>query len=155
MQQLTATLLPLSTVNVMSHEEDRCFQYHVLGHIAHYCPNVHCFECEDYGHIVVDCPHWIPCSGTPAQCHRQDSTPGIAPDQLLDTITRTDTKTADQGRSPNTADIEVTVVMTPTEAVPGHIKETVDTTIGVLCNNIFAVTHHIQGHPHIGVLPLT
>ena len=26
-QQLTATLIPSSTVNVMSHEEDCCFQY--------------------------------------------------------------------------------------------------------------------------------
>ena len=42
-QQLTATLLPSSTVNVMSHEEDRCFQCQELGHIAHHCPNVHCF----------------------------------------------------------------------------------------------------------------
>ena len=54
-QQLTATLLPSSTVNVMSHEEDQCFQCQELGHIAHHCPNVCCFECEEYGHIVVDC----------------------------------------------------------------------------------------------------
>ena len=32
-QQLTATLLPSSTVNVMSHEEDRCFQMsRVMSH---------------------------------------------------------------------------------------------------------------------------
>ena len=43
-QQLTATLLPSSTVNVMSHEEDQCYQCQELGHIAHHCPNVHCFE---------------------------------------------------------------------------------------------------------------
>ena len=35
-----------------------------LGHIAHRCPNVCCFECKEYGHIVVDCPHWIPPSGS-------------------------------------------------------------------------------------------
>ena len=33
-QQLAATLLPASTVNVMSHEEDRCFQCQESGHIA-------------------------------------------------------------------------------------------------------------------------
>ena len=48
--------------------------------------------------------------------------------------------------------------MTPTEAIPGHIIETVDTTIGVLCDAItpmlFAVTYHIEDHPHIGVLQL-
>ena len=47
-QQLTATLLPSSTVNVMSKEEDQCFQ-------------------------LVNCPHWIHPSGTPAHHHRQDS----------------------------------------------------------------------------------
>ena len=39
-QHLTATLLPSSTVNVMSHEEDGCFQYQELGHTAQHCPNV-------------------------------------------------------------------------------------------------------------------
>ena len=39
-QQLTATLLPASTVNVMSHEEDCCFQCQESGHIAQHCPNV-------------------------------------------------------------------------------------------------------------------
>ena len=33
-QQLTATLILSSTVNVMSHEEDRCFQCQESGHIA-------------------------------------------------------------------------------------------------------------------------
>ena len=33
-QQLTATLIPSSTVNVMSHEEDRCFRCQESGHIA-------------------------------------------------------------------------------------------------------------------------
>ena len=72
-QQLTATLLPSSTVNVMSHEEDRCFQCQELGHIAYHCPNICCLECGEYDHIVVDCPCWIPPSGTPAHHHRQVS----------------------------------------------------------------------------------
>ena len=33
-QQLTATLIPSSTVNVMSNEEDHCFQCQEAGHIA-------------------------------------------------------------------------------------------------------------------------
>ena len=47
-----------------------------------------------------------------------------------------------------------------TEAIPGHIIETEDTTIGVLHNAvtpvliIIAMTHHIEDHPHIGVLQL-
>ena len=45
--------------------------------------------------------------------------------------------------------------MTSTEAVPGHIIQTVDTTIGVLHNAVFTMTHHINGHPHIEILELT
>ena len=33
-QQLTATLIPSSTVNVMSNEEDHCFQWQKAGNIA-------------------------------------------------------------------------------------------------------------------------
>ena len=72
-QQLTATLLPLSTVNVMSHKEDRCFQCQESGHIARHCPNVCCFECDKNGHIVVDCPNHIPPSGMPEHLHRPKS----------------------------------------------------------------------------------
>ena len=54
-------------------------------------------------------------------------------------------------------DIEVTAIMTPTEAIQGHITETVNTTTGVLHDAIspvlifFAMTHHIDNHPYIGV----
>ena len=72
-QQLTATLIPSSTVNVMSHEEDCCFQCQESSHIAHHFPNVWCFECDEYGHVVMDCTHMIPHSGTPAHCHRSQS----------------------------------------------------------------------------------
>ena len=69
-QQLTAALLPSSTVNVMSNERDQCFQCQELGHIACHCPNVCCFECDEYGHIAADCPDRIPPSGTPT-CHKR------------------------------------------------------------------------------------
>ena len=71
--QLTATLIPSSTVNVMSHEEDCCFQCQESSHIACHCPDVFFFECNEYRHIIVDCPHRIPPSGTPAHHHRSQS----------------------------------------------------------------------------------
>ena len=71
--QLTATILPSSTVNVMSNEEDQCFQCQELGHIAHHYLNVHCFECDEYGHIVADCPDRILPSGTPTHHYRKNS----------------------------------------------------------------------------------
>ena len=83
----------------------------------------------------------------------KNPTPDITLYHLLDIVARTDTDIADQGRSPILTNIKVTVVMTPTYAVG-----TVNATIRVLPNAvtpvlvIFAVTHHITDHPHIGVL---
>ena len=72
-QQLTATLLLSSTVNLMSNEGDQCFQCQELGHIAHICPNVCCFGCDKCGHIAADCLDKRPPSGTPA-CHKRQHT---------------------------------------------------------------------------------
>ena len=72
-QQLTATLLPFSTANVMSNKGDQSLQCQELGHIACHCLNVHCFECNEYGYIAADCPDRIPPTGTPAHHKRQHS----------------------------------------------------------------------------------
>ena len=69
-QQLTATITSPSTVNMMSNDDDRCFQCQEHGHIARNCPNIRCFECDEYGHIVMDSPHKIPPLGTPAKHHQ-------------------------------------------------------------------------------------
>ena len=69
-QQLTAMIIPPSTENMMSNEEDHCFQCQEQGHIAWNCPNITCFECDYYGHIVMDCPHMIPPLGTPGKHHQ-------------------------------------------------------------------------------------
>ena len=65
-QQLTATLLPSSTVNVMLSEDDKCFQCQESGHMACHCPCIKCFHCNEYGHVTTDCPDKIQPSGTPA-----------------------------------------------------------------------------------------
>ena len=72
-QQLTTTLLPPSTVNVMSSEDNQCFQCQESGHIACHCPNIRCFDCDEYGHIAADCPDRIPPSGTPVHHKRHHS----------------------------------------------------------------------------------
>ena len=59
-QQLTATIISPSMVNVMSHKEDHCFQCQEQGYIAQNCYHIRCYECDKYGHIVMDCPHKIP-----------------------------------------------------------------------------------------------
>ena len=83
-QQLTATLLPSSTVNVKTNEEDQWFQCQELGHIAHNCPNVHCFECDEYCYITAD---WIKYDPQAHLHATRDGTQGIILDQPLDTTT--------------------------------------------------------------------
>ena len=73
-QQLTATLLPPSSVRIMSSDDDKCFQCQESGHMACHCPCIKCFDCDEYGHVTADCPDKIPPSGTPAMCKNIHST---------------------------------------------------------------------------------
>ena len=54
-QQLTMTIILSSMVNIMSSEEDQCFQCKEPGHIAQHCPHIISHECDEFGHIVM--PH--------------------------------------------------------------------------------------------------
>ena len=65
-QQLTSTLLPPSLVNIMSSDDNKCFQCQETGHMAFYCPHIRCFDCDNYGHVAADCHIKIPPSGIPA-----------------------------------------------------------------------------------------
>ena len=65
-QQLTSTLLPPSLVNIISSDDDKCFQCQETGYMACYCPHIRCFDCDNYGHIAADFPNKISPSGTPA-----------------------------------------------------------------------------------------
>ena len=68
-QQLTSSLLPTSSVNTMSSDQEKCFQCQEVGHMARYCPHIRCYDCDNYGHVAMDCPDKILPSGTPA-CHQ-------------------------------------------------------------------------------------
>ena len=69
-QQLTSTLLPSSSVNAMSSNEDKCFQCQELGHMAQYGLCIRCFDYNGYGHVAADCPDKIPPSGISAKMQR-------------------------------------------------------------------------------------
>ena len=71
-QQITSTLIPTSSINTMSSDNDRCLQCQEVGHMACYCPHIWCYNCNNYGHVTMDCPDKIPPSDTPA-CHRTDT----------------------------------------------------------------------------------
>ena len=71
-QQLTAALLPSSSVNTMSSDNDKCCQCQESGHTACHWPHIKCFDCDEYGHVTADCPDKISLSGTPAR-HRNNS----------------------------------------------------------------------------------
>ena len=71
-QQLTATLLPPSSVNTMSSDDDKCFPCQESGHMTCHCPCIKCFDCDEYGHVAADCPDKVPPSGTTAR-HRNNS----------------------------------------------------------------------------------
>ena len=71
-QQLTATLLPSSSVNTMSSDDDKCFLCQESEHMACHCPPIKCFDCDAYGHVAADCPDKTPLSGTPAR-HKNNS----------------------------------------------------------------------------------
>ena len=68
-QQIMSTLLPASSVNTMSGNNDRCFQCQEVGHMACYCPHICCYDCNNYGHVAMDRPDKILPSGTPSH-HR-------------------------------------------------------------------------------------
>ena len=67
-QQITSSLLPTSSVNTMSSNNDRCFQCQEVSHMAHYCPHIWCYDCDNYRHVAMDHPDKIPPSGTLACC---------------------------------------------------------------------------------------
>ena len=67
-QQITSTLLPTSSVNTMSSDNDRCFQCQKISHMACYCPHIWCYNCDNYGHVAMDCLDKIPPSSTLACC---------------------------------------------------------------------------------------
>ena len=72
-QQLRATLIPSSSVNVMSSDDDKCFQCQELGHMACNCPYINFLDCDEFGHVAVDCPDKIPPSGMPARQRNTNS----------------------------------------------------------------------------------
>ena len=126
-QQITSSLLPTSSVNTMSSDNDRCFQCQEVGHMAHYCPQIGCYNCDNYGHVAMDCPDKIPPSGTPACCRtdtndrsRRSSSRHHSHTRCSHHEHRTDLDSVALDLDPITTAIGVVATMTLIEVAPDH-----------------------------------
>ena len=160
-QQLTATITPPSMVNKMSNDKDWCFQYQECSHIARNCPSIRCFECDEFDHIIMDCLHRIPPSGTPTKHTNLNHIKATTPDLAPDTAMRTGPGDIVPGHSHISTDTAVPVVMICIKAITDYDIGIIATTTGIAHDAQIphrgvtaidpTVTHHIDhtaGHVH-------
>ena len=167
-QQLTATIIPPSTVNMMSNEEDHCFQCQEQGHIV-------------WNYLILNASSvmsmitlsWIVQTRYLLQEPQQlipnpNLTEATMPDQGQGATMKTGTGQVDPDHNLIFEDITAWVVTVHTEATHGHSIRIITATTEA-AHNIHAppiqvtaidptMTHpadHIMDHPHIEVLQLT
>ena len=167
-QQLTAMIIPPSTVNMMSSDEDCCFQCQKQGNIARISLTL---DASSVMSMVT--LSWIVHTGyllwEPQQnITNPDLTEAIPPDQVQGTTMKTGTGKVVPGHNLFFTEIAAQVIRTHTEATPGHDIGIITATPGVAHDShapyteITAIdptaTHHTDptaDHPHIEVLKLT
>ena len=122
-QQLTATLLPSSRVNIMLSEDDKCFQCQESGHMACHCPIQNVL-------IVMNVVMLQQTAQTKYlhQVHLHDTENIIlAQDTILDPhlaiITGTNTGLTGQDHIPTVTDTEVTAGVIHRKVTLGHITD--------------------------------
>ena len=161
-QQITSTLLPPSLVNTMSSDNHKYFQCQETGHMACYCPQIRCFDCNNYGHVAVDSltkyllqACWHDAEITPlvdvTDLHLRTATPGV----LTMTI-ETGTDSADLDLTHITPDIGVTAIVIPAGAILDHfidLHAIVSHGTEVPAHTATAVTHHITDPHHTDISP--
>ena len=96
-QQITSRLIPTLLVNNMSVIITGVFQCQEVGHMAHYCPHIQCYNCDNYGHVALDCPdkyhhlaHWHTAEVMPTTGMIDPPLGIIATPDILTVITRID-----------------------------------------------------------------
>ena len=158
-QQFTAIIIPLSKVNVVSNNEDCCFQCQESGHITWHCAHIWYYECNAYGHIVMDCPYRIPPSGTPATHHKSHKGHHTRSSSRHH---HEDRDKANPDHSPILAAITAQIIVIHIEAALECTKGIDTATTGAVHNDLtqpiedtatdLTVTHctdHIADHPNI------
>ena len=131
-QQLTATLLPSSSVNTMSSDDDKCFQCQESGHLTCHCPCIKCFDCDEYAMLQqIAQPkshHQVHQHGTEIPVPTQDNAidPHLTITIEIGTIIMiigTDIGLASQDPIPTVIDTGATVEVTHKGVVPGPITD--------------------------------
>ena len=128
-----STLLPTSSVNIMSSDNDRCFQCQEISHMACYCPI--------YGATTVIITDMLPWTAQIryhhlAHQHAIEVMPPtgmidpplgiIATPNVLTMITRIDQGLVIPNPAHITIDIGVAIVMTPVGTTSGHSTDLPD-----------------------------
>ena len=162
-QQITTTLLPTSSVNTMSSDNDRCFQCQEIRHMTCYCPHIWTMTV-----IIMD---MLPWTAQIRYCHlAHQHTAGLTPmtgvkDPPLDVIatpdihtmiTRIDPDSVAPDLTLKTTDIGVVATRTPVEVAPGHsidLPAVVSHATGVPVPTATATTHCTADLHLIGILP--
>ena len=119
-QQLTAMIIPPSTVNMMSNDEDHSFQCQEQGHIARNCPTLgvsNVMSMVTLSWIVhIGYLLWEP----QQNITNPDLTEATPTDQDQDTTMMTGTGEVIPGHNLIFTDVTAQVIMTHIEATPGH-----------------------------------
>ena len=153
-QQLTTTLLPSSTVNMMSSEDNKCFQCQESGHIACHCPHIQCFDCNEYGNVAADCPDKIPPSGTPA-CHKKHHSHARHHTRSSSRLHHRDRHGFSRSRSQSHTQISKPQVQQLTQKSLQILSQMSSQDHHCIINNpvfiIIDATHHTEGPHHIEV----
>ena len=162
-QQTTSTLLPTSSVNTMSSDDNKCFPCQETSHMAHYCPHIRCFDCDKYGMLP-----WTVLIKYHLQAHQHtiqviplvgmtDPHQGIiATTGILTMIIETRTGPVTPDLTHTILDTGVTVTMTPAGVAPNHFIDLhiiAPHATEAQAYNITAVTHHITDLYPIEIFP--
>ena len=146
-QQLTATIIPSSTVNMMSNEDDQFIQSQEAGHNMQHCPHIIKYPLQEH------------------QCHITRHIEINTPDQALDTAMKIKKEETGPDHSLNIVDIATPAIMPCTEAAPDHSKGMGTATIEAAQGNPIQhteatvaepiMTHHTADHPHTAAHQVT
>ena len=143
--------------------EINVFSVRNWANVACNCPNVHCFEYDEYGHKAANCPDrnttiWHTCT-------TENGTQGIRPDQPLGTNNGTGTGIAGQDCNHILIDIKVKVVIVHVEVIPDHTTDALTEALPYTITPapiITTMTHHTgilhyigayQPTPEIAIVP--